>query len=222
MLPQPHPFVQSVFRILAAGEARPYAGLSSDFRRRPAKTLVVLIAAVMTLGAVGSALAQPAPDPAPVPKPPTAPAPPPVATYQPSVAPTPPPVAESEPREVTKKAPRPAKKPKPAKPSEPLHARLIDARARAAAPSSPLARPAVVTPPAVALGDGNDGGSLAVRAGFLVLLAAAGLALAFAAIPGRALRTVSTRLTEHRDDVGFAVALGMTVTSVIFLVLVVT
>jgi hypothetical protein len=79
-----------------------------------------------------------------------------------------------------------------------------------------------VTPPAVALGDGNDGGSLAVRAGFLVLLAAACLALAFAAIPGRVLGTLSTRLTERRDDIGFAVALGMTVTAVMFLVLVVT
>ena len=221
MLPQPHPFVQSVLRILAEREARPYAGLSSDFRRRSAKTLVVPIAAVIILGAVGSALAQPAPDPAPVPKP-AAPAPPPVATYQPSVAPTLPTAAESEPRAVTKKPPRPAKKPRPAKPSEPLHARLIDARAGAAAPSSPLARPAVVMPPAAALGDGNDAGSLAVRAGFLVLLAAAGLALAFAAIPGRVLRTFSPRLTEHRDDIGFAVALGMTVTSVAFLVLVVT
>ncbi len=61
-----------------------------------------------------------------------------------------------------------------------------------------------------------------MRAGFLVLLAAAGLALAFAAIPGRVLRTVSPRLTEHRDDIGFAAALGMTITSVVFLVLVVT
>jgi hypothetical protein len=209
-----------VLRILAVGEARPYAGLSPDFRRRPAKILVVQIAAVIALGAVGSALAQPAPDPAPVPNPPTAPAPapPPVATYQESVAPTPP----RAPRPVTKKPPRPAKTPKPAKPSKPLHARLIDARASAAAPSSPLPRPAVVTPPAVALGDGNDGGSLAVRAGFLVLLAAACLALAFAAIPGRVLGTLSTRLTERRDDIGFAVALGMTVTAVMFLVLVVT
>ncbi|HZN63704.1 MAG TPA: hypothetical protein VFB66_00260 [Tepidisphaeraceae bacterium] len=121
-----------------------------------------------------------------------------------------------------KKPPRPAKKPKPARPAKALHARLIDAKAKAAAPSAPLPRPAVVTRPAIALGDGNDGGSLAVRAGLVGLLAAACLALAFAAIPGRVLRTFSTHLTERRDDIGFAVALGMTVTAVMFLVLVVT
>src|SRR5688500_5457409 len=176
------------------------------------------------LGAVGSALAQPAPDPAPVPQPPAAPAPapPPVATHEPSVAPTPPPAAESKARPVPKKPPRPAKEPKPAKPSKPLHARLVGARAEAAAPSAPLPRPALVTRPAVALGDGNDGGSLAVRAGLVGLLAAACLALAFAAIPGRVLGKYSTRLTGRRGGVGVAVALGMPVTAVMFLVLAVT
>ena len=123
---------------------------------------------------------------------------------------------------MSKKPPKPAKKPKPAKPAKLAHAPPIDARPNAAAPASPAAQPSAAALPAVALGDENAGGSLAVRAGFAVLLAAACLALAFAAIPGRVLGTVSTRLTEHRDDIGLAVVVGMTVTAVMFLVLLMT
>ena len=63
---------------------------------------------------------------------------------------------------------------------------------------------------------------MAVRAAFVVLLAAACLALGFAAIPGRVLGTISTRLTEHRDDIGLAVTAGMTLIAVTFLLLLVT
>jgi Kef-type K+ transport system membrane component KefB len=103
-----------------------------------------------------------------------------------------------------------------------VHPPPIDARPTAAASSSPPPPPPVAAAPAVALGDGNNGGSPALGAGFILLLAAACLALAFAAIPGRVLGTVSTRLIERRDDIGLAVVLGMTLIAVMFLVLLVT
>ncbi|HXV57934.1 MAG TPA: hypothetical protein VD704_08700 [Gaiellaceae bacterium] len=130
--------------------------------------------------------------------------------------------ARKKPRSAAKKA---ARKREPARParSEPLHAPPVDAAAAAAAPPppAPAAGPSVAAAPAAERGAADGGGSPAVAAGFLALLAAAGLALAFAAIPARALGTVSTRLTEHRNDIGLAVMLAMAVSAMV-LVLVAT
>jgi hypothetical protein len=60
-----------------------------------------------------------------------------------------------------------------------------------------------------------------VGAGFVVLLAAACLALAFAAIPRRVLGTVAPRLTERRDDIGVAATLGVAAIAVTFLLILV-
>jgi hypothetical protein len=146
-----------------------------------------------------------------------------VATPEPSVAPTPPPAAESKPRPVTKKPRKDAKKPKPAKrpDADPLHDPPNDARAIVAASSLPPSLSSVEAAPAVDLGEAKAEVSPALRVGFFVLLAAASLALVFAAIPRQVLGNVSTRLTEHRDDIGLAVTLGMTVTAVTFLLVVV-
>lgn len=128
---------------------------------------------------------------------------------------------------MTKKPRKPAK-PKPAKPkpakrpgAEPVHDPPDDARAIVAAATLPPSLSSVAAAPAVDLGDAKAGGSSAVRVGFFVLLAAASLVLVFAAIPRHVLGNVSTRLTDHRDDIGLAVTLGMTVTAVTFLLVVV-
>lgn len=63
---------------------------------------------------------------------------------------------------------------------------------------------------------------MAVQAALVVLLAATCLLLAFAAIPGRVLGSISTRLSEHRDDIGLAVTAGMAVIAVTFLLVMVT
>ena len=181
------------------------------------------MAVAVILGVASAGLAQPAPDPAPVPQPdPTPPPAPPPATPSPTVAPAPPPAAESEPPRVSKKPPKPAKKPKPAKPVKLAHAPPIDARPNAAAPASPPPQPSAAALPAVALGGRKRRRITSGPSRLRRPLAAACLALAFAAIPGRVLGTVSTRLTEHRDDIGLAVVVGMTVTAVMFLVLLMT
>ena len=146
-----------------------------------------------------------------------------MATPEPSVAPTPSPAAESKPRPVTKKPRTAAKKPKPARRPDavPLHDPPEDARAIVAASSLPPPLSSDAAAPAVDLGEAKAGVSPAVRVGFFVLLAAASLVLVFAAIPRQVLGNVSTRLTEHRDDIGLAVTLTMTVTVVTFLLVVV-
>jgi hypothetical protein len=135
----------------------------------------------------------------------------------------PPPAAESKPRPVTKKPRKAAKKPEPAKrpDAEPLHDPLENARAIVAASSLPPPLSSDAAAPVVDRGEPNAGVSPAVRVGFLVLLAAASLLLVFAAIPRQVLGNVSTRLTEHRDDIGLAVTRSMTVTVVTFLLVVV-
>jgi uncharacterized membrane protein len=125
--------------------------------------------------------------------------------------------------------PRKPAKPKPARPTPatlpdaaPPHDPPDDARAMVAVASlSPPSPSSVAAAPAVDLGEAEAGGSGAVRVGFFVLLAAGSLVLVFAAIPRQVLGNVSTRLTEHRDDIGLAVTLAMTVTVVTFLLVVV-
>jgi hypothetical protein len=125
---------------------------------------------------------------------------------------------------VTKKPRKAAKKPKPAKrpDAEPLHDPSGDARAIVAASSLPPSLSSVEAAPAVDLGEAKAGVSPAVKVGFFVLLAAASLVLVFAAIPRQVLGNVSTRLTEHRDDIGLTVTLGMALIAVAFLLLLVT
>jgi uncharacterized RDD family membrane protein YckC len=122
---------------------------------------------------------------------------------------------------VTKKPRKAATKPKPAKAAKLVHAPPIDARPNAAAPASPPPQRSVAAAPAVDLAEAKAGVSPAVPVGFFVLLAAASLVLVFAAIPRQVLGNVSTRLTEHRDDIGIAITLGMTVIVVTFLLVVV-
>jgi hypothetical protein len=89
--------------------------------------------------------------------------------------------------------------------------------ARASAGSGVAAQASVASAPPIA--STASGSPSAVEGALFFLLGGALLALVFASIPARRLATVSTRLVEHRSDIGLGMAASVALGAALLVVL---